>query len=330
MTPPPKLDLARLPTPLQPLDRLSEALGGPRIWIKRDDLTEAAGAGNKIRKLEFVLADALGQSATALITSGGLQSNHCRATALFAAQLGLQCHLILRGASARTANGNLLLNQLLGAKIDYVSDLAFDRLDLLYERKVAQLSAFGERPYTIPIGASDELGLWGYIQAAQELAADFASAQIEPSCIVTAVGSGGTYAGLCLGHALYNMSLNVIGICVSRNARFFERKAAIDTARWQKRFHSSLNPNPGQLRDDFIGDGYGLASPEVYRLIAWLAQLEGIILDPVYTGKAFQGLIKMIQQGDIEGTDVVFLHTGGLFGLFPQMSQQGLSELIEE
>ena len=122
MNPPPKLDLARLPTPLQPLDRLSDALGGPRIWIKRDDLTEAAGAGNKIRKLEFVLADAINQGATALITSGGLQSNHCRATALFAAQLGLQCHLILRGSEARTANGNLLLNQLLGANIDYVSD----------------------------------------------------------------------------------------------------------------------------------------------------------------------------------------------------------------
>ena len=134
MNPPPKLDLARLPTPLQPLDRLSEALGGPRIWIKRDDLTEAAGAGNKIRKLEFVLADALNQGATALITSGGLQSNHCRATALFAAQLGLQCHLILRGSEAKTANGNLLLNQLLGAKIDYVSDQAFEHLDGLYER----------------------------------------------------------------------------------------------------------------------------------------------------------------------------------------------------
>ena len=167
MNPPPKLDLARLPTPLQPLDRLSEALGGPRIWIKRDDLTEAAGAGNKIRKLEFVLADALNQGATALITSGGLQSNHCRATALFAAQLGLQCHLILRGADAKTANGNLLLNQLLGAKIDYVSDQAFEHLDGLYERKVVELSGLGERPYRIPIGASDELGLWGYILSRQ-------------------------------------------------------------------------------------------------------------------------------------------------------------------
>jgi D-cysteine desulfhydrase len=329
MNPPPKLDLARLPTPLQPLDRLSEALGGPRIWVKRDDLTEAAGAGNKIRKLEFVLADALNQGATALITSGGLQSNHCRATALFAAQLGLQCHLILRGSEARTANGNLLLNQLLGANIDYVSDQAFERLDALYARKAAQLSASGERPYQIPIGASDELGLWGYIQAVKELAADFASARIQPSCIVTAVGSGGTYAGLLLGQALYNLTLPVTGICVSRNAAFFERKAAMDTARWQKRFQSSLNPELGLLRDDFIGDGYGLASPEVYRLIAWLAQLEGIILDPVYTGKAFQGLVQMIQQGDIEGTDVVFLHTGGLLGLFPQMSQQILSELLE-
>ena len=328
MNPPPKLDLARLPTPLQPLDRLSEALGGPRIWIKRDDLTEAAGAGNKIRKLEFVLADALNQGATALITSGGLQSNHCRATALFAAQLGLQCHLILRGSETRTANGNLLLNQVLGAKIDYVSDEAFERLDELYERKVVQLSALGERPYRIPIGASDELGLWGYIQAVKELAADFTCAQIQPSCIVTAIGSGGTYAGLLLGQALYNLSLPVIGICVSRNVGFFERKTAMDTARWQTRFQSSLNPGPGQLRDDFIGEGYGLASPEVYRLIAWLAQLEGVILDPVYTGKAFQGLIEMIQQGDIQGTDVVFLHTGGLFGLFPQMSQRSLSELL--
>jgi len=329
MNPPPKLDLARLPTPLQPLDRLSEALGGPRIWIKRDDLTEGAGAGNKIRKLEFVLAEALNLGTTALVTSGGLQSNHCRATALFAAQLGLQCHLILRGSEAKTANGNLLLNQLLGAKIDYVSDQAFEGLDALYERKAAQLKASGERPYLIPIGASDELGLWGYIQAAKELATDFASAQIKPSCIVTAVGSGGTYAGLLVGQALYKLALPVIGICVSRNARFFERKAAIDTARWQKRFQSTLDPEPGRLRDDFIGDGYGIAAPEVYRLIAWLAQLEGIILDPVYTAKAFQGLIQMIQQGDIHGTDVVFLHTGGVFGLFPQMSQQGLSELVK-
>ena len=329
MNPPPKLNLARLPTPLQPLDRLSEALGGPRIWIKRDDLTEGAGAGNKIRKLEFVLADALDQGATALITSGGLQSNHCRATALFAAKLGLQCHLILRGEPAKTANGNLLLNQLLGASIDYVSDRAFEDLDQLYDRKAAQLRALGERPYSIPIGASDELGLWGYIQAAQELSVDFAAAQIKPSCIVTAVGSGGTYAGLLLGKALHHLSLTVIGICVSRNAAFFNQKATIDIAKWQQRFQSKLEAEPGQLRNDFIGEGYGVASAEVYRLIAWLAQLEGILLDPVYTGKAFQGLVQMIKQGDINGTDVVFLHTGGLMGLFPQMSGLALSELME-
>jgi len=323
---PKKLSLARLPTPLQPLDRLSESIGGPRIWIKRDDLTDGIGGGNKIRKLEFVLADALSQNANVLITSGGLQSNHCRATALVAAQLGLRSHLILRGKSQEFANGNLLLDHLLGAKIQYATAKEFNHLDETYRTTMAHYVDQGDRPYSIPIGASNALGLWGYIEAAKELKVDYDAASIKPSHLFLAVGSGGTFGGLLLGSALFGLSSSLRGICVSENARHFQEKLDHDLAQWRLSFDGSFSPTVDGLLDGYIGAGYGIASDEDFATIEQVARLEGIILDPVYTAKAFRGMLDRIEEESINKGDIVFLHSGGVYGLFPQMALRHLSE----
>ena len=326
---PPKIPLARLPTPLQPLDRLSEHLGGPRIWLKRDDLTENIGGGNKLRKLEYVLADAKQHGATAVITSGGIQSNHCRATAFAAAKLGLHCHLILRGKPQTLADGNLLLDQLLGASIDYVNAKDFADLNACYYRAGERLREKGFQPYDIPIGASNDIGIWGYVEAAEEMICDFADAAIDPVALVLAVGSGGTYAGLQAGFSMRAHQSQLIGICVGDNNAFFEHKVNQDLSAWQTRYDVKLNLRPNKFYDQFIGQGYGVASAEIYSLIQKVAELEGVILDPVYTGKAMFGLTQLITSKDLEGDDIVFLHSGGTFGLFPKMNRQPLSELTQ-
>ena len=317
MIAPPRLSLARLPTPFQPLDRLSELFGGPRIWIKRDDLTEGVGGGNKIRKLEFVLGDALSQNATVLITSGGIQSNHCRATAFVAAQLGLKCHLILRGKPPTPIDGNLLLDDLLGATVDYVSATEFAELDLCYQRAAEKFESQGETPYCIPVGASNEIGIWGYVEAAKELTTDIQQADIQPSSIITAVGSGGTFAGLAAGLSAQSLPTRLIGICVAHDRKYFQQKINEDLTAWQDRYQQLPSTIPHQLIDDFIGKGYGIASQQVYELIKTVATLEGIILDPVYTAKAMLGLSQLIHRKEIVDKDVIFIHTGGIFGLFP-------------
>ena len=323
---PEKLDLARLPTPLQPLDRLSEAIGGPRIWIKRDDLTDGIGGGNKIRKLEFVLAEAIALGANVLITSGGLQSNHCRATALVAAQLGLQSHLILRGRPQEFANGNLLLDHLLGAKIHYATGAEFAQLDQTYQKTMAHYIGQGDTPYSIPIGASNALGLWGYIGAARELKADYAAEDIEPSHLFLAVGSGGTFGGLLLGGSLFGLSSVLRGICVSEDAAHFRQKLDCDLDQWRRDYKGSVTPKVDGLLDGYIGAGYGIASRDDFATIEKVARLEGVVLDPVYTAKAFRGMLDQIEKEGITGGDVVFLHTGGVYGLFPQMAHRPLSE----
>jgi len=323
---PERLALARLPTPLQPLDRLSETIGGPRIWIKRDDLTEGIGSGNKIRKLEFVLADALTQEADLVITSGGLQSNHCRATALCATRLGLQCHLILRGQPQKFGDGNLLLDHLLGATIQYADASEFSDLDGTYLKVKKEYINQGYSPYSVPIGASNALGLWGYIEASKELKADYDLAKIKPSHLFVAVGSGGTFGGLLVGQALYGLPTELRGICVSENTTYFEKKIENDIAQWQHDFEGALAPKVKGLTEEYIGAGYGIGSNADFKTIQQVAKLEGIILDPVYTAKAFRGMIDCIKKEDISGGDIVFLHTGGVYGLFPQMNRQQLSE----
>ncbi len=332
---PERLALAQLPTPLQPLDRLSAQFSGPRIWVKRDDLTDCALSGNKIRKLEFTLARALAQGCDTLITCGGMQSNHCRATAILGARLGLKVHLILRDEELRDEepgdgrstgpDGNLFLDYLAGAEVSIYPKAEFQaRQRELFEYWSQHYADQGRQPYLIPTGASDGTGIWGYILCVEELIGDFKQADIRPSHIIHATGSGGTQAGLSLGCALHQLDAQVLGIAVCDNATYFQRKVLADISDWQSRYEIPTLPVDLsiQVNDDFIGPGYSKAGPEVFATIKKVAALEGLLLDPVYTGKAFHGMLALIEQGYFaEASDIVFVHTGGLFGLFAQREQ---------
>lgn len=317
----PRIPLAQLPTPLQPLKRFCAKHQLPPIWVKRDDLTDSAASGNKLRKLEYNVALALQEGANALITCGGVQSNHCRATAIVAAAQGLACHLILRGDPPSQADGNLLLDQLVGANITYLPARGYNRaLPEAIAAIQADYAARGEAAFAIPIGASDEIGLWGYIEACQELKADFAKHSISPSHIVSATGSGGTAGGLILGNHMYELGVEVLSFNVCDDEEYFVNKISSDFAQWQARYNRDDVDikQPIRIVEGYVGPGYGVAGPEVYETIRDLAQTEGIILDPVYTGKAFHGLVAELKQGNLTPDgDIVFVHTGGIFGLFP-------------
>ena len=202
---PPRLDLARLPTPVTALKRLSAQIGGPRVWVKHDELTGTELSGNKVRKLEFCLAQALLEGCDTLITCGGVQSNHCRATAVLGARLGLKVHLILRGERPSSVDGNLLMDYLAGAHIEYLADEDYHRHPRLAAERQAEYLQAGHRACFIPIGASDETGLWGYVAACEELQEDFSDLGFTPDCIVLATGSGGTQSGLIMGSALLQL-----------------------------------------------------------------------------------------------------------------------------
>lgn len=342
---PHRLQLAQTPTPLQPLDRLSKELGGPRIWVKRDDLTGCAISGNKVRKLEFVLAKAIEQGADTIITCGGVQSNHCRATAILGAQLGLKVHLILRGDEPTDKSlGNLFLDQLSGAEISYYPLSEYQNLSELFQQWEQHYIRLGDSPFSIPTGASNGTGAWGYIACAQELANDFQQHDISPSLIACATGSGGTQAGLTLGAELFQLGAPVLGIAVCDDETYFQKKVREDMKAWHSEYQHLLNLNKMDLdkpdldkldinkltinvNDDHIGPGYAKATPEIFETIKHLAKTEGLILDPVYSGKAFHGLLEEIKSGQYSfgseksAQDIVFIHTGGIFGLLAQRDQ---------
>lgn len=324
---PPRLSLAQLPTPLVPLNRLNAARQGPRIWVKRDDLTGCALSGNKIRKLEFSLAQAQEEGCDTVITCGGVQSNHCRATALLCAQLGLRCHLLLRGDATGDADGNLLLDQLAGARISYFSPQEFQQqLPGLLARCQADYRQDGHRAFVIPTGASDAIGVWGYFAAVEELASDCQQQGIAPAHIVCATGSGGTQAGLTAGAASFMPHCQVWGVNVCDDEQWFLNKVGQDLHDWQQRYQLDVDVSSLAVKviDGYVGPGYAIAEPPVFDAIANLARHEGLILDPVYTGKAFYGLLKELDAGRFgDDGDVIFVHTGGIFGLFPQRAGFG-------
>ena len=319
---PPRLSLANLPTPLQPLTRISAELGGPQIWVKRDDLTGSHLSGNKVRKLEFVLAEAQHQGCDTLITAGGVQSNHCRATALLGAQLGMKVHLLLRGEPEPVPDGNLLLDLLAGADISYFPAAGFNRkLPERFQLLEQQYRELGRQAFSIPIGASDGIGVWGYLSCCQELQQDFMRVGIQPEWIVSATGSGGTQAGLVLGNHCLNLGTQVLGFAVCDDAAYFENKVHGDIRAWNNRYlpEQDFSQLVVNTNDHYIGPGYGKATEEVFETIKWVASTEGLVLDPVYSGKAFHGLASEIRNGSFKGVkDIVFVHTGGVFGLFPQ------------
>jgi len=323
---PPRLHLAQLPTPFHPLRRISRELGGPTIWIKRDDLTGAVLSGNKVRKLEFVVAQAQEEGCDTLITCGGVQSNHCRATAFVGAQLGLQVELILRADGDDTRrHGNLLLDELAGAHLNIVSVAEYRRrLSELMQATAERLRSDGRKPFVIPTGASDEIGVWGYVTACEELKQDFATNNIAPRKLFVATGSGGTQAGLTVGSHLSELGVEVTGLAVCDSEAYFQNKVQTDLQAWQQRYgvQCDLQSLSINVNANYIGPGYAQATPEVFATIRRLAQTEGVVLDPVYSGKAFHGLITEVEQGSLnDENDIVFVHTGGLFGLFAQQEQ---------
>jgi D-cysteine desulfhydrase len=305
---------------MHPLPRLSEALGRA-LWIKRDDYTGAELTGNKVRKLEFLLRDAIAQGADTVITCGGLQSNHARATALAAARLGLSSHLVLRGQAPEVATGNLLLGALAGAEIHFITPEQYRDRARILEGHASALRQRGRTPYIIPEGGSNALGAFGYVRAAQEIAIQSEEAGVRFDTVVVAVGSGGTLAGLVVGHKLWPGRIPApIGINVCDDAPYFQRVVAGIAADMADRFGTpACGEDEVALIDGFVGLGYALSTCAELESIARVARSEGVLLDPVYTGKAFHALERSIARNDPRiGEKILFIHTGGIFGLFPK------------
>ena len=276
-----------------------------------------------MRKLEFLAAQALNTGCTVLVTAGALQSNHCRATAGVAAQLGLKCELILRGEE-QELSGNYLLSKMLNAEITYVSRRTTgDEMSVHLADAEQRWLEKGEKALTIPIGGSDATGIWGYILAVEELMADMDHHGLSHTAIVHATGSGGTQAGLNAGVLLHGVSSDVISYAVCDDEVYFNAKAQED---WEnlRAYRPELPPVPIKTltNDHYIGPGYGRAGDEIFDTLTELARLEGITLDPVYTGKAFHGLITDLSRNTFasEASDIIFMHTGGVFGIFPHAS----------
>lgn len=294
------------------------------IWIKHDEITGTEVSGNKIRKMEFCLAEARDQGCNTVITCGGIQSNHCRATAVLGARLGIKVHLLLRGEKPSVPEGNLLMDYLAGAEITFIpTEKWYGHADYAAELQADYVKK-GDKALFIPVGASDEIGLWGYIAACEELRSDFERLKLTPDYIVTATGSGGTQGGLIVGAQIYDLKTKVKAFNVSDDAKYFDQKIREDVSLWKQRYNVDFDDSGLEIDtiEGYLGSGYGVAGQAVFELIAELARNEGIFLDPVYTGKAFHGMVSELAKGhagQLSGAkQVVFIHTGGLFGVFPQ------------
>jgi D-cysteine desulfhydrase len=319
---PEKLQISNLPTKIEKLERLSKALGGPDIFVKRDDQTGSEWSGNKVRKLEYAVKEALVRGSNLLITCGGNQSNHCRATAAVAARLGLKCSLLLRGSADSSLEGNLLLDKLLGAEIRFITpeDYSARRNEIMQEM-AAEKAKQGFTPYIIPEGASNGIGSFGYFNAFKEIAEQEKQMGIAFDAIAIAVGSGGTYSGLLLAKQVLGHKAELLGFLVGGSTAYFETAIRDIFKEFLPYTKTELIPDPKnmQLIDGYIGRGYGLNTSEELDFIKYLAQLEGIIFDNVYTGKAIYGLVSDIRSGKYKNMkNILFIHTGGLFELFSQ------------
>jgi L-cysteate sulfo-lyase len=321
----PRQSLAHLPTPLESLDRLSAHLGGPRILVKRDDCTGLALGGNKTRKLEFLLAEALAEGADTVLTIGGLQSNHVRQTAAACARLNLACHLVLIRMvewddPAYEISGNVQLDHLLGAQVHIVPG-GTDR-DKALARLARVLKSQGRAPYVIPGGGSNATGSLGYVACAQELAEQASQRGITIDYLVHATGSGGTQGGLLAGTIAAACPWQVLGIDIAaKPAEIAGKVRKIAKATLKKlgadKASKDLGPDQVQIVEGYAGTAYGIPTEEMRDAVRLAARLEGLILDPVYTGKAFAGMIDLIRQGRFSSDQtVVFIHTGGAPGLF--------------
>ncbi len=331
----PRLHFAHLPTPLEPMQRLSEHLGGPNLWIKRDDCTGLSSGGNKTRKLEFLMADAVEKKADTIITQGATQSNHARQTTAIAAKLGMECHVLLEDRTgyedgAYVYNGNVLLDQLHGSTIS--KRPADTDMNAAMEELAQQLRDDGKNPYIIPGGGSNEIGALGYVNAAVELTTQANDQSLRIDHLVHATGSSGTQAGLVLGMEGMNSGIPVYGVGV-RAPRQKQEEMVFGLAQRTADF-MGLSPDLVKrervvANSDYVGDGYGLPTDAMVEAVKMMAQFEGILLDPVYSGKGFSGLIDLIRKGHFKkGENVVFLHTGGSISLFGYPDVFGLPGYI--
>lgn len=319
--------LAHLPTPIQFLDKLSQDLGA-NVYVKRDDFSGLELSGNKIRKLEFGLAEALAQGCDTVITTGAIQSNHCRATAFACQKLGLSCILVLTAEKPEHYEGNTFLDLMAGADLRYIGDGS--QRDEYIETLMADLKKAGKKPYYIPVGASNAVGSLGYMNCYEEIVEQEKSLNISFDAICLAVGSGGTYAGLWYANALNNVPKDILGFCVCDDAATFTQ--AVD------RIVVDLNKGLGQkvlpkhfaeaeqgstnfsftdycFNDQYIGEGYAKTTEAEIKFLIDTARKTGIVFDPCYTGKAFRGLVSELRNGNFHNyKNILFIHTGGLYG----------------
>lgn len=320
----PRFHLTEFPTPIHHLKKLTRELKGPSIYMKRDDLTSLGFGGNKTRKLEFIIGHALKQGADTLITTGGLQSNHCRLTAAAAAKAGLGCHLVLNGTPQESPNGNLLLDGILGAKIHYCDG---QNTDVTLYKVADQLNAEGKNAYVIPLGGSNSTGSLGYVNAMVELESQLNDMDITPDAIVFATCSGGTQAGLSLGAKLIGFKGDILGMSIDQtkigSPPFPPILANIANAT-ARHINSDIQMKEEDftLNYDYLGAGYAVPGELEFNAIRKLARCEGIFLGPVYTARAMGGLFDLIEKGVFtKDHTVLFWHTGGTPELFAWAGQ---------
>ena len=324
----PRIELAQVPTPLLKLERLSAELG-LELWLKRDDFTGLLETGNKIRKLEFLVGDALAHGADTLITCGTLQSNCCRAVAAVSARLGLRAVLALKGDRPSEYDGNLLLDQLLGATIRYCTDTEWDKVDEVLEDMAARERAAGHKPYVIPESGATAVGALGYLACGQEIAQQIRHGAPDFDSIVITAFSGGSQAGLLMAKQLTGLRAEILSVPIAWEGPRVQAyvSATIETAR--RRWGLAVNvPAEVRLLDGYQGVGRAEVRKEEFDVLLRLARLEGIVLDPVYTAKAFGGLLDFLNRypGRL-GRRVCFIHTGGVFSVFP--FRDSLSRLVD-
>jgi D-cysteine desulfhydrase len=316
--------LGLYPTPIQKLERLSEELGGPEIYVKRDDMNEFALSGNKLRKLEFVLPYAISQGCDAVITYGAVTSNHCRITAGAAARLGLGCELMLRGHRPELYEGNSLLNYLFGANMTFTGDKSREEASEMGRQLTERYASEGRKLFDIPIGASTSLGCWGYVEAAREIAEQQKEMGVTFDRIVCTFGSGGTIGGLWLGGKMYGLSAELLGIYVGGEDGYdqFQKQTEEIIAGFIDAYAPGLpyaSIDDLNITDAYRGIDYGVNTAEEIASLELAARLDAVVFDPVYCGKALHGMIEEIRKGNIgKNEKVLIIHTGGVFAMFPK------------
>ena len=322
----PRVSLAHLPTPLERLPRLSEHLGGPNIYVKRDDCTGLASGGNKTRKLEYSMAAALEEGADTIITVGAVQSNHVRQTAAAACKLGLKCEVLLEHRIADpseyyTGSGNILLDKIFGANLrEYPGGTDFEKA---MAEVADEVRAQGSKPYIIPGGASNKIGALGYVNCAIELLGQIEEQGLDIGHIVTATGSAGTQGGLIVGLKAMESTIPLLGIGVNIPQQDQEEKVfnlACETAEYIGK-PGCVSREDVVANCNYVGDGYGVPTESMNEAVLMLARTEGLLFDPVYSGKGLAGMIDLIRNGTLGDDNIVFLHTGGSAALFAYADQ---------